>query len=62
LFPWALDDGPAWTLLLWSNGRVEVPGLVGRLDPDWVWHWAPLDEWDGVVPTTVVAALRQDPR
>ena len=47
LFPWhALgpDDDP-WELLLWANGRIEVPGRArqGR----WRWHCAPLSEWDG---------------
>ena len=47
LFPWhALgpDDDP-WELLLWANGRMEVPGRVRQ--GTWRWHCAPLSEWDG---------------
>jgi hypothetical protein len=50
LFPWAPGEGDAWRVLLWANGRAEIPGYP-RLGPDWVWHCAPLDEWDGTVPT-----------
>ena len=50
LFPWAPGDAAPWPALLWANGRVELPGRP-RLGPDWVWHWAPLDEWDGTIPT-----------
>lgn len=48
LFPWAPDDVDPWDGLLWANGRTELPGH-GRLGPDWYWHPAPLDEWDGTV-------------
>ena len=48
LFPWAPSGHPAWDTLLWANGRLALPGH-GRLDPDWYWHCAPLDEWDGTV-------------
>ena len=37
-------DDP-WELLLWANGRVELPGLI-RQDV-WRWQRAPLSEWDG---------------
>jgi hypothetical protein len=50
LFPWAPGDGAPWPALLWANGRVELPGHR-RVGPDWVWHCAPLDEWDGTTPT-----------
>jgi hypothetical protein len=46
LFPWAPDDGHAWDRLRWANGRLALPSHP-RLDPDWGWHCAPLDEWDG---------------
>ncbi len=50
LFPWhaqGVDDDP-WELLLWANGRVELPGRVRQ--SAWRWHCAPLSEWDGVGP------------
>ena len=50
LFPWAPTDTPPWQTLLWANGRVDLFGRFPRLGPDWVWHCAPLDEWDGTVP------------
>jgi hypothetical protein len=34
---------------LWANGRRDLPDKE-RLGPDWAWHCAPLDEWDGKVP------------
>lgn len=49
LFPWAPVGGSAWEALLWANGRADLPGH-GRLDESWLWHCAPLDEWDGTVP------------
>ena len=48
LFPWAPDDTEPWPTLLWANGRAAL-GDRARLDPDWGWHCAPLDEWDGTV-------------
>ena len=50
LFPWAPTDTPPWQTLLWANGRVDLSGRFPRLGPDWVWHCAPPDEWDGTVP------------
>jgi len=50
LFPWhaqGLDDDP-WQLLLWANGRIELPGRVRQ--SVWRWHCAPLSEWDGAGP------------
>jgi len=50
LFPWhaqELDDDP-WQLLLWANGRIELPGRVRQ--SVWRWHCAPLSEWDGAGP------------
>lgn len=49
LFPWAPPSNSPWSTLLWANGRVDLPG-TRRPSPDWVWHCAPLDEWDGTVP------------
>jgi hypothetical protein len=49
LFPWAPgpDEHPdRWEALLWSCGRIALPGH-DRLDPDWWIQAAPLDEWDG---------------
>lgn len=45
LFPWAPADQPAWSTLLWCNGRTALPGSP-RLT-DWGWQCAPLAEWDG---------------
>lgn len=50
LFPWA-PEGQAWETLLWSNGRIALPGR-GQLAPDWPWHCRPLSEWQGEDPTT----------
>ncbi|MGH2394304.1 MAG: hypothetical protein ACRDGH_12575 [Candidatus Limnocylindria bacterium] len=49
LFPWAPITESPWHVLLWANGRADLRGQK-RLGPDWVWHCAPLDEWDGTVP------------
>jgi uncharacterized protein (TIGR03083 family) len=48
LFPWAPADVDAWSALLWSNGRIALPGHP-RLKR-WRWHCAPLSEWDGIAP------------
>jgi len=50
LFPWAPTDASPWHALLWANGRADLPGQPERPGPDWIWHCAPLDEWDGTVP------------
>jgi hypothetical protein len=49
LFPWAPTNESPWQALLWANRRTGLPGKE-RLGPDWAWHCAPLDEWDGAVP------------
>jgi hypothetical protein len=49
LFPWAPRDASPWHALLWANGRVDLPSEP-RPGPDWTWHCAPLDEWDGTIP------------
>ena len=48
LFPWveAVAGESPWDLLLWCNGRTELPTRP-RQGPDWWWHCAPLEEWDG---------------
>jgi hypothetical protein len=51
LFPWAPRTRDAWQRLRWANGRAPLDDLP-RLPPDWEWHCAPLDEWDGSVPTS----------
>ncbi len=48
LFPWAPTDVEGWSALRWSNGRIALPGR-DRLGPDWSWHCAPLEEWDGAI-------------
>jgi hypothetical protein len=50
LFPWAPTDVDPWTALRWANGREELPRPYGRLGPDWHWHCAPLEQWDGTSP------------
>lgn len=47
LFPWAPGHPDPWARLLWSCGRAPLDDLP-RQDEDWVWHCAPLEEWDGV--------------
>jgi hypothetical protein len=48
IFPWAPKLGDAWRVLRWAAGRTALPDHE-RLGPDWYWHCAPLDEWDGSV-------------
>lgn len=43
LFPWAPTEGDAWVTLLWANGRGALAGHA-RLEADWYWWCAPLDE------------------
>lgn len=50
LFPWVSADASPWQALLWANGRVDLPGQAQRIGPDWAWHCAPLDEWNGTMP------------
>ena len=49
LFPWALHDEDSWEALRWANGRGPMGERPG-LQPNWVAHPAPLDEWDGLDP------------
>jgi uncharacterized protein (TIGR03083 family) len=54
LFPWhtagATDD--PWRLLLWANGRLDLPGRPNQAN--WVWHCAPLADWNGLPPAHIV--------
>jgi len=54
LFPWWPREVEPWSALRWVNGRLHLPGRPS-LGAEWVWHCAPLEEWDGKVP-------RWDPR
>lgn len=49
LFPWWPTDVEPWPALLWANGRAP---LLGHQDQgaEWLWHCAPVEEWDGAVP------------
>ena len=49
LFPWAPPDAEPWAALLWANGRLDLPERPSQ-GGSWVWHCAPLDEWDETVP------------
>jgi hypothetical protein len=49
LFPWVTADVGHWEALLWANGRIPLAGL-GPQDINWLWHCAPLAEWDGRIP------------
>jgi uncharacterized protein (TIGR03083 family) len=46
LFPWhAVNDDDAWDVMLWANGRIDLPGREPQRR--WRWHTPPLREWDG---------------
>lgn len=49
LFPWVEPTGDAWDLLRWANGRIAL-GEHERLS-EWAWHCAPIDNWNGEIPT-----------
>jgi len=46
VLPWTPSVPDMWTVLLWATGRRQVDGYA-QTEPDWWWHPAPLDEWDG---------------
>jgi hypothetical protein len=46
VLPWAPEDPSAWGRLLWATGRTAL-GELAPVSPDWWWHPAPLNEWDG---------------
>jgi hypothetical protein len=55
LYPWhscGPDEDP-WVVLLWANGRLDLPSRPTQ--QRWRWHSAPLDEWDGQPPGVVSA-------
>jgi uncharacterized protein (TIGR03083 family) len=58
LFPWAPADADRWAALLWANGRVDLPDQPS-LGEAWLWHCAPLEEWDGTVPEWDPVARRK---
>ncbi len=49
LFPWWPRGEPPWDALLWANGRVALPDHENP-GSSWLWHCAPLSQWDGGVP------------
>jgi hypothetical protein len=49
LFPWHQCGDDPWQALLWANGRVDLPGCPRQAG--WVWHGAPLADWDGLPPS-----------
>ena len=57
LFPWWPREAPPWEALLWANGRRALPGHDNP-GATWLWHCAPLEEWDGTVPSWYPAANR----
>jgi hypothetical protein len=48
LFPWHDPGGDPWQTLLWANGRIDLPGRPNQTG--WIWHCAPLADWDGLPP------------
>jgi uncharacterized protein (TIGR03083 family) len=54
LYPWhdVGDDDP-WQVLLWANGRTDLPGRA--FQTRWPWHCQPLSEWDGVTSRATTA-------
>lgn len=49
LFPWVTQHADPWEQLRWANGRTALDERE-RLT-NWSWHCAPLEDWDGTVPT-----------
>jgi uncharacterized protein (TIGR03083 family) len=52
LYPWHSlgDDDDPWKVLLWANGRIEIPGRPPQ--NAWRWHCAPLAEWNRSGPSS----------
>jgi uncharacterized protein (TIGR03083 family) len=48
IFPWVEPGADPGATLLWAAGRAPL-GDRERLAPDWYWHCAPLNEWDGTI-------------
>lgn len=57
LFPWRPAKQPPWPSLLWANGRRALPRHPNP-GGAWLWHGAPLEEWDGAAPIWDVEAGR----
>lgn len=49
LFPWWPRSAEPWPALQWANGRIALPGHPSP-GANWLWHCAPLEEWDGTIP------------
>jgi hypothetical protein len=49
LFPWWPREAEPWQALLRANGRIALPGHA-QLGEEWLWHCAPLVDWDGSIP------------
>jgi hypothetical protein len=49
LFPWWPTDADPVAALLWANGRADLP-TIPTPGAAWLWHCAPLAEWDGTIP------------
>lgn len=60
LFPWAPAGADPVEALLWCNGRIALAGHE-RLDDDWDWQCAPLNEWAGVRNLRSGRPTRQGP-
>jgi uncharacterized protein (TIGR03083 family) len=45
IFPWAPTGAEPWAALLWANGRAPLGDTP--TERRWLWHCAPLEEWDG---------------
>ncbi|MCE7884156.1 MAG: hypothetical protein DYH08_09905 [Actinobacteria bacterium ATB1] len=52
LFPWTqgVDTEDCWATLLWANDRANLNGS-DRIGAEWTWWCAPLEEWDGKLPS-----------
>jgi hypothetical protein len=50
LFPWAPEHDDPWARFRWCTGRAALEGHQ-RQGPEWLWHAAPVAEWDGVPRT-----------
>ncbi len=49
LFPWWPEGEDPWLALQWASGRIAL-GDHAKQGDRWVWHCAPLSEWDGTIP------------
>jgi hypothetical protein len=60
LFPWWPREADPWSALRWANGRLDLPGSPSP-GAAWLWHSAPLEEWDGTIPVWDPVARRRVP-